>query len=49
MKNTGVSKKPLKKNGALRARVEQDLRNIHNDPELVRSFFKAESVVYATD
>ena len=49
MKNTGVSKRPLKKNEALRARVEQDLRNIHNDPELVRSFFKAESVVYATD
>ena len=49
MKNTGVSKMPLKKNESLRERVEQDLRNIFENPELVRSFFLAESVVYAKD
>lgn len=49
MKQNGVSKKPLKKNEALRTRVEEDLRNLHNNPALVRSFFMAESVVYAKD
>ena len=49
MKGTGVSKKPLKKNEALRSRVEEDLKRIQNNPDLVRSFFKAESVVYAAD
>lgn len=49
MKQNGVSKRPLKKNEALRTRVEQDLRNINNNPELVRSFFMANSVVYAKD
>lgn len=46
MKNTGVSKKPLKKNESLRARVEQDLADISRDEILVASFFLAESVVY---
>ena len=49
MKSNGVSKKPLKKNESLRERVEQDLRDIHQNPELVRSFFMAKSVVYAKD
>ena len=49
MKVNGVSKKPLKKNESLRERVEQDLRDIQQNPELVRSFFMAESVVYAKD
>lgn len=49
MKSNGVSKKPLQKNESLRERVEQDLRNIHQNPKLVRSFFMAESVVYAKD
>jgi transposase len=49
MKTTGVSKKPLKKNESLRARVEQDLINISQDAILVASFFLAESVVYTTD
>lgn len=49
MKSNGVSKKPLKKNESLRARVEEDLIRIQNDRELVRSFFGAESVVYASD
>ena len=49
MKTTGVSKKPLKKNEAMRDRVEQDLRNISNNRDLVKSFFNAESVAYAKD
>jgi transposase len=49
MKTTGVSKKPLKKNESLRARVEQDLINISQDAILVASFFLAESVVYTAD
>lgn len=49
MKNNGVSKKPLKQNESLRSRVEEDLRNLHKNAELVRSFFGAESVLYARD
>ena len=49
MKTIGVSKKPLKKNESLRARVEEDLAGIHRDPILVASFFLAESVVYTAD
>ena len=37
------------KNESLRQRVEEDLVTIYNNPELVRSFFCAESVVYAKD
>ena len=46
MKNTGVSKKPLKKNESLRERVEQDLRTISENALLVASFFQADSVAY---
>jgi transposase len=49
MKNTGGSKKPLKKNESLRERVEQDLANINLDAVLVASFFLAASVVYTDD
>src|SRR6266542_3064322 len=49
MKKNGVSKKPLKKNESLRERIEEDLLRIHNNRKLVRSFFCAESVVYAKD
>ena len=49
MKNHGVSKKPLKQNESLRKRVENDLTAIQQDRKLVRSFFCAESVVYAKD
>jgi transposase len=49
MKNNGVSKKPLKPNESLRKRVEEDLRNLHGNEQLVRSFFGAESVLYARD
>ena len=49
MKNNGVSKKPLRKNESLQARIDEDLNNIKAKPELVRSFFGAASVVYAKD
>jgi len=49
MKKNGVSKKPLKKNEALRKRVEEDLLRIKADRSLVRSFFCSEHVAYATD
>jgi transposase len=49
MKTNGVSKKPLKKNESLKDRIEEDLLQIHQNPALVRSFFCAESVVYARD
>ena len=49
MKTNGVSKKPLKQNESLRDRVEEDLLKIQGNRELVRSFFKAPSVAYATD
>jgi transposase len=49
MKTNGVSKKPLKKNESLKVRIEEDLLKIHENPALVRSFFRAASVVYAID
>src|SRR5437899_472937 len=49
MKNNGVSKKPLKQNESLQKRIEQDLNAVQRNRELVRSFFCAESVVYAKD
>lgn len=49
VKTNGVSKKPLKKNESLRARVTQDLAMLKKNKKLLRSFFLAESVVYAKD
>jgi len=49
MKKNGVSKKPLKQNEALRDRVEEDLLKIKADRAMVRSFFCAASVAYASD
>src|SRR3989441_3116212 len=49
MKNNGVSKKPLKKNESLSDRIDEDLAKIKANPQLVRSFFCAESVVSAKD
>ena len=46
MKTNGVSKRPLKRNESMKARVEQDLADIHADPALVKSFFRAKSVAY---
>jgi len=47
LKQNGTSKKPLRKNEALRERVEQDLAAIKANRKLVQSFFKAPSVSYA--
>jgi transposase len=47
MKQNGVSKKPLKQNESMQARIEQDLAAIKTAPDLVRSFFRAKSVAYA--
>jgi transposase len=49
LKKEGVSKKPLLKNESLRQRVRSDLVKIKSHPDLVRSFFKAPSVVYTKD
>ncbi len=49
LKHHGVSKKPLRQDESLRARVEDDLAVIKSRPALVRSFFRAPSVAYTTD
>jgi transposase len=49
MKKNGVSKKPLKQNESLRKRIEEDLEVMRKNRKLVRSFFCAQSVVYAMD
>jgi transposase len=49
LRQNGVTKKPLKQNEQLKARLEQDLAKIKRSPRLVRSFFRAESVGYITD
>jgi len=49
LKGTGVARKPLRKNESLKQRVEADLAKLKGDRKLLRSFFKAESVVYASD
>ena len=49
MKTNGVSKKPLRKNESLKERVEKDLATIKGNRQLVKSFFKAESVAYTND
>jgi hypothetical protein len=48
MKTNGVSKRPLKKNESLKDRIEEDLLKLQSNPALVRSFFQAPSVVYAS-
>lgn len=48
-KTNGAAKKPLKANESLKERVKSDMAAIKARPELVRSFFCAESVVYAGD
>jgi transposase len=49
LKGNGVARKPLRKNESLRERVEEDLDRLKKDRELLRSFFKAESVAYVND
>ena len=49
VKTNGVSKKPLQQNESLRNRVTQDLAALKKNKRLLRSFFMADSVVYAKD
>lgn len=49
IREQGTSKKPLRKNESLRARVENDLQSVKQDRRLVQSFFRAKSVAYTTD
>lgn len=49
LKGTGVARKPLRKNESLKERVETDLAKLKDNRQLLRSFFQAESVVYAAD
>jgi transposase len=49
LRQSGVTKTPLKQNEQLKARVEKDLAKIKRNPRLVRSFFCAESVGYILD
>jgi transposase len=49
VKTNGVSKKPLRQNESLKERVAQDLAALKANKALLRSFFMAETVVYAKD
>ena len=49
VKRTGVARTPLRKGETLSDKVEAQLAKIKQMPKLVRSFFKAPSVAYATD
>jgi transposase len=49
MKTNGLSKKPLRKNESLKDRVQSDADTLKANRKLVRSFFRAESVAYASD
>ena len=48
-KTNGVAKKPLRKGESLKQRVTQDLEKVKANRNLVRSFFGAATVAYATD
>jgi transposase len=48
-KTNGLAKKPLRQNESLKERVRADLNLIKSNPKLVKSFFRAASVVYAKD
>jgi transposase len=49
LRQNGVTKTPLKQNEQLKERVEKDLAQIKSSPDLVRSFFYAESAGYILD
>jgi transposase len=48
-KRTGVARRPLQKGEKLQERVHEQLQEIGNNPQLVRSFFKHPSVAYISD
>jgi transposase len=49
LKGTGVAKTPLRQDESLKVRVEADLAKLRANRKLLRSFFMADSVVYASD
>jgi transposase len=48
-KRTGVARRPLQKGEKLSEKVDQQLRHLANNPELIRSFFKHPDVAYISD
>jgi len=48
-KTNGTAKRPLRQGESLKNRVIADLADIRKSPSLVRAFFSAPSVAYATD
>jgi transposase len=49
VKRTGTARRPLQKGEKLRDKIEEQLANLQQMPQLVRSFFKAPSVAYIGD
>ena len=49
VKRTGAARRPLHQGEKLRDRIEEQLADLQEKPNLVRSFFKAPSVAYITD
>jgi len=49
LKRTGIARTPLRKGEKLQDKIEAQLAAVRRMPALVRSFFKAPSVVYITD
>ena len=49
VKRTGAARRPLHQGEKLRERIEEQLADIQQRPNLVRSFFQAPSVAYITD
>jgi transposase len=49
MKRTGTAKTPLAKGESLHDRIDVELLGIQENPALVRSFFRAQSVSYISD
>ncbi|WP_281385494.1 transposase [Teredinibacter franksiae] len=47
MRNTGTSKKPLKKGESLKNRAVLDLESIKRDKALIKSFFQEATVSFA--
>lgn len=49
VKRTGVARRPLRKGEKLNEKITEQLAEIQDQPELVRSFFDAPSVAYIRD
>lgn len=49
VKRTGVARRPLQKGEKLEEKITEQLTEIQNQPDLVRSFFEVSSVAYIRD